>query len=142
MNLNIKSNDCLYYVDKNHRKVVCVIKNTQNLFWDYLLDFNLVLLDKNGQLCRKLLLPTRFIGVATCAAEDTFDENLGRKIAFNKAKAKLHNSFFKRAQIYTNKVDEEFNKMITSINTYGECLARNAERRDKEIEALLDAKEK
>ena len=142
MNLNIKSNDCLYYVNKEKRKVICIIKNTKYLFLNYIEDFNLYLDCEDTTLYSQLLMPTRFIGIATCTPEDTFNESLGRKIAFNKAKTKLHNSFFKRAQTYTNKIDEEFNKMITSINTYGECLARNAEKRDKEIEALLDAKEK
>ena len=142
MRLNIKSKDCKYYVDKDHRKVICVIRNTKYLFLDYVEDFNLCLDCEGTILYNQLLMPTRFIGIATCASEDTFDESLGCKIAFNKAKTKLHNSFFKRAQIYTNKVDEEFNKMITSINTYGECLARNAEKREKEIEALLGTKEK
>lgn len=137
MRINIKPTECTYYVDENNRKVVCVIKNTRDLFQDYISDFNLMLWDKKEQLYEKLLLPTRFVGIATCAEGDTFNKELGKKIAFNKAKAKLHGSFFRRAQFYINEVDEEFNKIIDSFNFYGRCLAYNAQKREQKIEELI-----
>ena len=140
MNLSIKQNDCQYYVDEANRKVICVIDDTRDLFFDYIDDFKLDL-RVNDKFWRKLFMPHRFVGIATCSENDTFDVEIGKKIAFHKAKTKLNTSFFKRAQIYINKVDEEFTKILDNFNDFGERLSNNANRREAAIEKLLNKEE-
>ena len=140
MKINIKPSRCNYFVNEEKGKVICVIPDTQYLFLDYIEDFDLKL-NYYNKLLRKMILPTQFVGIASCNKEDEFDVELGKRIAFNKAKAKLNNSFFKRAQYYINNVDEAFSKMVSSFNEYGSRLTANAERRDEAIKKLLDMKE-
>lgn len=78
-------------------------------------------------------MPDRFVGVATCDENDEWDEEVGKSIAFSRAKYKLHNSFFKRANTFVNECDRTLSKLITSLNDYGEHLTLNAEKREKWI---------
>ena len=140
MNINVKQTDCQFYVDEENRKVVCVIPNTSNLFFRYIDDFKLDL-SAGTKFWSNLLMPSRFVGIATCSENDTFDAELGMLIAFNKAKSKLNTSFFKRAQKYVNKIDEEYTAIVENFNDFGERLSLNADRREKEINARLDGEE-
>lgn len=133
-----------YIVKKDERVVICVINGTRNYFSDYM----------SNRLCQqdyldsiafciedKYNLKNSYSGVARCAPGDEWNEELGRKIAFNKAKEKLNSAFFKRAKTYVNEVDNRFNQLIGVINNYGSRLADDAEKREKEIEQILGKKE-
>lgn len=133
-----------YIVKKDERVVVCVITGTKNYFFDYMmtrtrqhnyLDSTTFCFDD------KYNLKNSYSGIARCVPGDEWNEELGRKIAFNKAKEKLNNAFFKRAKTYVNEVDSEFNQLIGTINNYGVRLALDADKRDKEIDSLLGKKE-
>ena len=141
MNVDIKPRDCQFYVDEEKRKVICVIPNTAELFFNYIEDFSLDV-NASSKFWTNLLMPHRFTGVATCSPEDTFDEETGRLIAFNKAKRKLNSSFFKRAQTFVNYIDDKFAEMIESFNTFGERLSNTTERRENKINELLKVNEK
>ena len=133
-----------YIVKKDERVVVCVINGTKRYFsdyintrlhqQDYLNSYMVCIKDKYG-------LKNSYSGIARCAPGDEWNEELGRKIAFNKAKEKLNNAFFKRAKTYVNEVDNEFNQLIGIINNYGARLAVDAYTRSKEIDSLLGKKE-
>ena len=130
---------CQYIVDKEKRKVVCVIHDTRRLLYDFIYDYDDCLGDTINFYV--MIMPNQFSGVATCAEGDEWNEELGRKIAFNKAKEKLNNAFFKRAKTYVNEVDNEFNQLIGVINNYGVRLALDADKRGEEIDSLLGKKE-
>jgi len=85
----------------------------------------------------KLMLPARFVGIATCSEEDEFNEDIGREIAFNKAKFKLNTSFFKRADWFTNELDKEIGEFVQSVNNFGAALTAGAERREEKIKAYF-----
>ncbi len=143
MNINIKMEDCKFFVDEEKRTVVCVIENTRNKVLDF---FNIstiwdratqeVTFDPNSVLYKKLCLPERFIGKAVCAPEDEWDEEVGRIIAFDRAKYKLNTSFFKRAQLYIDVINDKFNELINITNAYGAALEKGAERRKQHIKRL------
>ena len=144
MNINIKMDKCVFYIDENKRTVVCIINNTRDLVLDF---FNIrfrdwdppkanVLFEPNDYLRQKLRLPKRFEGKAVCSPEDTWDVEAGKLIAFNRAKYKLNTSFFKRAQLYVDIINNEFDKLITSVNEYGARLERGAEAREEHIKKL------
>ena len=131
-----------YIVKKDERVVVCVINDTENYFMDYMTRH---MYDNNhlftGRWNSKYFLKNSYSGVARCAPGDEWNEEIGRKIAFNKAKEKLNNAFFKRAKAYVNDADWEFNQLVGIINNYGTRLTIDAEKRDKEIDNLLGKKE-
>ena len=145
MNINIKMDKCVFYIDENKRTVVCVINNTRDLVldffninfacWDMSLKAN-VCFEPNFSLRQKLRLPERFEGKAVCSPEDTWDVEAGKLIAFNRAKYKLNTSFFKRAQLYVDIINNEFDKLITSVNEYGARLEHGAKAREEHIKKL------
>ena len=82
-------------------------------------------------------MPNRFVGIATCNPEDKFSIEAGKLIAFSKAKDKIHKSFFKRANIYVNTIDNWLNQAIDNINHYGEKIEINTARRHTKIAELV-----
>ena len=141
MNVNIKPKDCQFYVNEVNRKVVCVIPNTADLFFDYIRDFQIEF-EANSKFWHRLVMPHHFTGIATCNPADSFSEETGRLIAFHKAKRKLNTSFFKRAQTFVNKMDEEYTKVVESFNDFGERLSETSDHREKRINEMLGAAEK
>ena len=107
----IKMSDCRFYVNKEERTIVCVIPNTNDMFLDFIdmhMDFPNLEITPWGKLRKHTLnMPYSFMGKAVCAPEDEWDEEVGRMIAFSKAKDKCYKSFFK-AYLYI------FSSVITS----------------------------
>ena len=142
---NIHPDDCRYIVNEDKRKVICLIENTKTMFIDFAernfdipcdcMDYSYLRPTRN--LYDKLLMPKRFWGVATCAEDDEWDEEKGRLLAFTKAKNKLNNSFFKRAQLYVDTFDKSLNDAILILNNLGNKLTANADRRHEKLKDLL-----
>ena len=132
MNKGIKMSNCKFYVDEDARTVVCVIPNklgehtfTKNMVIDFIEDkfrFN----DLDMQFClnydwvdKVLKMPSSFMGKAVCAPEDEWNEELGKMIAFSRAKDKCYKSFFKRANTFVQAVDRRLGDMIEAFNNFG-----------------------
>lgn len=120
----IKMSDCRFYVNEAERTVVCVIPDTKEAFHDFIYanfrfrDTDLYMM-LTTQFEDKLLLPSSFMGKAVCSVDDKWDEDLGRMIAFSRAKDKFYRSFFKRANLLVNTIDNQTNQMIDVFNTMG-----------------------
>ena len=120
----IKMSDCRFYVDEEARTVVCVIPNTRDMVLNFLTDharFSDFDLDfgTEWKFKDKLQMPGSFMGKAVCAPEDEWDEELGRMIAFSRAKDKCYKSFFKRANSFVQALDRRLGDMITQFNDFG-----------------------
>lgn len=143
MNINITKEKAKFIVNKEKNKVVCIIEDTDRLFIEYATNNLEIRPDCDGsmwarsKLRERLWMPNKFIGIATCSTDDEFDVEKGKLIAFSRAKDKLHASFFKRANIYINSIDEMLTRSMASINRYGAKLEANTERRHKKIESLI-----
>ena len=136
----IKMSDCKFYVDEDARVVVCVIPNTNDMvidfvrehfMWDdvdmdYAIDYHFE---------PKLQMPRSFMGKAVCAAEDEWNEELGRKIAFSRAKDKCYKSFFKRANLLVQTYDRRLGDMIEAFNDFGLKLDAKREALESQIES-------
>lgn len=132
----IKMKDCKFYVDEANRTVVCVIPTwrgpegdkveTRNMVLDFIeehFDFpDLHMYDALGYLSelfmKELRMPRTFMGKAVCAPEDEWDEELGRKIAFSRAKDKCYKSFFKRANKFIQTMDRRLGDIIDAFNDF------------------------
>lgn len=144
MKINITKDKAQFIVNEDARKVVCIIDHTSHLFLDYA-EKNLKIRpncdniwDGNGpRLYPKLKMPNKFVGIASCNPEDEFSVETGKLIAFTRAKDKIQNSFFKRANLYINTIDSWLNQAMDSINSYGKKLEINTERRHKKIASLI-----
>ena len=154
----IKMSDCDFYVDEEKRTVVCVYptsKGTDAWLWNGASDLVIDFIEENfdfgdisladgaryGNLHRKLKMPYRFVGKAVCAPEDTWDVDLGMRIAFARAKEKCYDSFFKRANLFINKLMLRVNDTIDTFNNFGDKLSANREALEEEINEALAPKE-
>ena len=131
----IKMSDCKFYVDKEARTVVCVIpsiiakdEEEETIIRHMLQDFVKSNFEWNDfdvydglryGFYEKLELPSSFMGKAVCAQGDEWDEELGKMIAFSRAKHKCYNSFFKRANLLVQTLDRRLGDMITAFNDLG-----------------------
>lgn len=143
----IKMKDCKFYVNEEKHTVICVIPNTHDLLHKFIFEhfkfpyvsikWGLTL--KGYDVCE---LPSSFMGKAVCSADDEWDEELGRRIAFSRAKDKCYKSFFRRANWLIQTVDGCLNQMLDQFNSFGEKCQENKDRLDASIEHYLDKKEK
>ena len=144
---NVKPSDCRYIVNKEKRTIVCLIENTDHMFihfaennfdipWDCM-DGLWSHKPMNKLLRRKFYMPKRFWGIATCSEDDEWDEEKGKFLAFSRAKNKLNNSFFKRANLYIDTFDKSLNDAVLILNNLGEKLTINSDRRNERIKELF-----
>ena len=125
--LNIRPSECTFIVKKEDRKVICIIPNTIYAFYNFTW--------MNGFECsREYRMPPSFKGIATCAETDEWNEELGRRIAFLRAKEKMAKSFFNQANHYINDLDEMIEKQANIINNYGARVSKNLNNLREKIE--------
>ena len=141
----IKMSDCRFYVNEAERTVVCVIPNTDNMVMDFIhehfrfndLDFSFL----EWRMENKIAMPHSFMGKAVCAAEDEWDEETGKLIAFSRAKDKCYKSFFKRANTFIQTVDGRLGDMITEFNDFGMKLETKREALQQQIDERVPTAE-
>lgn len=135
MRINIKAKDCKFIVNKEKRKVVCIIPETQYKFLDFLThderDITLDFCYKN-----ECILPNQIVGIATCSLDDEWDEELGRRIAFQRAKYKFNCAFFKRANLLMNNIDKFMAQLENKFNKYGEKITENLKKNEDIIDMI------
>jgi hypothetical protein len=154
----IKMSECKFYVDEEARTVICVIPNkihhkdgsitiVSKMVEDFIeknfrfkdLDFDFAL---NYDWREKdLEMPVSFMGKAVCAPGDEWNEELGRMIAFSRAKDKCYKSFFKRANKLVQTLDRRLGDMIGIFNDFGLKLETKRDALQHEIETLTGASE-
>ena len=148
MKFNVKPNDCRFVVNKDKRTVVCIYENSSQDFIKFidnnckLSSHSIIWSDAGMRLHDKMFMPNRFVGVAICGPNDEWDESTGRLIAFSRMKDKLNRSFFKRANTFINTIDSWINDTVDILNTIGEKLEINQDKRHKRIEELVREKNK
>ena len=138
----IKMSDCKFYVDEDARVVVCVIPNTNDMLIDFVREhFRWDDVDMDYAIDYhfepKLQMPRSFMGKAVCATEDEWNEELGRKIAFSRAKDKCYKSFFKRANLLVQTYDRRLGDMIETFNDFGLKLDSKREALQNYIESQI-----
>ena len=147
----IKMSECKFYVDEAARTVVCVIPNkihhkdgsitiVSAMVEDFIeknfrfndIDFDFALTYEWQE--KNLDMPVSFMGKAVCAPEDEWNEELGRMLAFSRAKDKCYKSFFKRANMLVQTIDRRLGDIITMFNDFGMKLEDKREALQAKIE--------
>lgn len=141
MNINITMKDCNFIVKPESRKVICVFypPRLKYVVQDYLDELPGRLSLSSG-LCRKydsLRMPSYFKGVATCAPEDEWNEELGKLVAFNKMKKKFCSAFFRRINLFFNDVDQQIEQAIVTCDLMGEKWNKQITNTDEKIKAYF-----
>lgn len=144
---NIHPEDCRFIVNEEKRKVICLIENTDALFVDFAdnnfdIPYDCMTLfgsrrPSKKNFYKKLYMPKRFWGIATCAEDDEWDVEKGKLLAFSKAKDKLNQSFFKRADLYISTFDRSLNDAVVILNNLGAKLTASSKHRHEKIDKLI-----
>lgn len=150
----IKMSDCDFYVNEEKRTIVCVYPKSKSNVWgasNLVIDFieenfdfpDVSFLDGTsyGDLRNKLKMPYRFIGKAVCAPEDEWNEELGKKIAFARAKEKCYDSFFKRANLFIYTIRERLSEAIDIFDNFGDKITASRDALEDQINEALAPKE-
>lgn len=132
----IKRSDCKFYINEDKRTIVCVIPDTKYLLDEFIRANNEFMYD-NYIEWETLEMPHSFSGKAVCSVDDEWDEELGKTIAYARARRKLYNSFFRRANNYVNIFDRQINDMISNLNALGEKVTEWQDNLQTEVEKKI-----
>lgn len=134
----IRKEDVKYVVNQEEKKVVAFVEETKMLAVNFIEEnFPHLEIWYDDPMYLNLLMPDRFVGIATCSELDVWDENIGRLIAFNRLKKKLDTCMFKRLGAFVDEMDRRTNLFCERTNQYGEKLEKNMMRRDNTIAGLV-----
>lgn len=147
---SVRPADCRFIVNEESRKVICILENTKLLFVHFIDDnsnipakinsiANLFSNTPASHLYQKLMMPDKFVGIATCSADDEWNEEIGRQIAFSRLKYKVNKSFFKRANTYFTTLDKWLDDATEIINELGMKLEENQKHMHDHIASLIGA---
>lgn len=140
MDINIKQKDCRFIVKPEERVVICILEGewiedaVHNFIGD--LEDSYFDLCAYGKLHRQINMPRSFIGKAVCAPTDEWNEELGKLIAFSRAKSKFYTSFFKRGSLYINTLDRAVDRLYDAFNDMGASLDLNHLKLEQRIKEL------
>lgn len=126
-----------FCVNKEKRKIVAYVQNTEEYFISFVADNAPELLPFIYKNFDYYLMKNRYVASAQCSKEDKWDEEFGCLVAYDRLKYALNQGFFKRAQSLIREVEKSTDKLIDIFNSYGDKLDYNAQRRENIIKEKL-----
>lgn len=131
----VSKDDVVYIVDEKKRKVVAYVEGTKYELVNFISENKGILPDwfDMPKLHNKLLMPDKFIGIATCSPDDEWNPEVGKLIAYHRMKTNMSKSFFKHAETYYKLMLKKVDETIDLINIYGNKLTANYNRRIETI---------
>lgn len=117
-----------YFVNEEKRVVVCKIYDDPESVIDDMAKYNMVPGSMEAYLYA--LGPSMFVGKAKCSAEDVFDVELGKRIAYKRAVAKMFQSKQKtlhRIHRGNSEMFKKFEDAVKKCNERYERIAKHAE---------------
>lgn len=131
----VSKEDVVYIVDEKKRKVVAYVEGTKYELINFISENKGILPDwfDMPKLHNKLLMPDKFVGIATCSPDDEWNPEIGKLIAYHRMKTNMSKSFFKHAETYYKLMLKKVNETVDLINIYGNKLTANYKRRIETI---------
>lgn len=124
-----------YYVNEEKRTVVCVLTSSEFDVLNYIGKNHTCYFPMDEV---KYIMPRKYVGIAKCSPEDTFDEHIGSVVAFDRAKFKYDKTFISTMNRFMvdqaqarRDFENRFDKFITNA-------ANHHYNREDEIEAYLN----
>lgn len=137
-----KSIKVRYIVNKERKTIVCLLTNTEDAFYNFICKHNAKDFLTNilgGRNYKNIsTMPAVFRGTAVCAPEDEWDEELGKKIAYSRARYKFDASFFNHANNFMAYIDKRLDQLSEQINNYGSRISHNHARRLQQLNDILE----
>lgn len=139
----VSKDDVVYIVDEKKRKVVAYVEGTKYELINFISENKGILPDwfDMPKLLNKLLLPNKFIGIATCSPDDEWNPEIGKLIAYHRMKTNMSKSFFKHAETYYKLMLKKIDETVDLINVYGNKLTANYNRRIETINQTVGSAE-
>ncbi len=125
-----------YYINEEKRTVVCIINSRPYDALDFVYKSGLNFNAREENRIR--LLPTRFVGVAKCAPEDTYDEHIGKLIAFDRAKEKYDLAFIRATDAMLDYKLGALHDCEQRLDKYIEKASQHHYKREDEIEDYMN----
>lgn len=124
-----------YFVNEEKRVVVCKIYDDAEGVVDDMAKYNM--LPANMESYLNALTPSMFVGKAKCSAEDVFDVELGKRIAYKRAVAKMFQSKQKILRRIHSGSTEMFKKFEAAVKRCDERYERIAKHAEADCEELI-----
>lgn len=139
----VSKDDVVYIVDEKKRKVVAYVEGTKYELINFISENKGILPDwfDMPKLHDKLLMPNKFLGIATCSPDDEWNPEIGKLIAYHRMKTNMSKSFFKHAETYYKLMLKKVDETIDLINVYGNKLTANYNRRVETINQTVGSAE-
>lgn len=139
----VSKEDVIYIVDEKKRKVVAYVEGTKYELVNFISENKGILPDwfDMPKLHNKLLMPDKFVGIATCSPDDEWNPEIGKLIAYHRMKTNMSKSFFKHAETYYKLMLKKVNETVDLINVYGNKLTTNYNRRIETINQTIGSAE-
>ena len=139
MKIRVGKDDCIFYVNKNKRTVTCLIQQVNDrpvsdAAYTFLRHFAFKGVDIYPTF-RKQFLEKNYVGVAKCSPEDHWDEEIGKKLAFARAKIAFYRDFLNVYKTYINLLTAATEQ---AINTYDIIFDKVYENVDKIVKQIGD----
>ena len=131
MKVRIGKEDCKFYVNKEKGTIACVINIVDDRPIQYAAHNFLSELEYNGiqiwpQIKSKLR--TSYVGLAKCSPQDEWNEEIGRKIAFARAKIAFYKDFFRVFREYLMRLNDAARKADEVYTTIFDKVYSNVEK--------------
>ena len=139
----VSKEDVVYIVDEKKRKVVAYVEGTKYELVNFISENKGILPDwfDMPKLHNKLLMPDKFVGIATCSPDDECNPEIGKLIAYHRMKTNMSKSFFKHAETYYKLMLKKIDETVDLINIYGNKLTANYNRRIETINQTIGSAE-
>lgn len=139
----VSKDDVVYIVDEKKRKVVAYVEGTKYELVNFISENKGILPDwfDMPKLHNKLLMPDKFVGIATCSPDDEWNPEIGKLIAYHRMKTNMSKSFFKHAETYYKLMLKKIDETVDLINIYGNKLTANYNRRIETINQTVGSAE-
>lgn len=120
-----------YFVDTEKKVVVCKLENCSNaLICD--------MCHKGWPGDADFLIKDSFIGKAKCSSEDVFDENIGKKIAYKRAIAKVFEAKRKVLKAFVTDYKRVTDELVKDTSKLIAKYENIVNRKDQDIEKILE----
>ena len=132
--LNIQPEQCKFYVNKEERIIACVYTCAPTTLLDFLQsdDDSYDVSDYTA-----LRLKGKYSAVARCSAEDEWDEQTGRDLAFMRLKQKYLHNVFRCAQNWINHKDEWLCAKMEKMNKFGALGQKDIDRYIEKLDNVI-----
>lgn len=122
-------NELQYVINEEKKTVTCIAWDCENDLIEYLLkkSSDSFTLDTLVQNYEKLLLNHKYVGTAKCSPEDTFDVEIGKKIARAKMREKYTRDKFKAIDNFFDMLTPVFELFYDSYDAIIKSYDRNAD---------------